>query len=252
MPDIRDIVRGIDQDLSDIARSVIRRNLDLSDPVNLAFLESPDDRHQHQAQWHQWGIITHTRKFLEYYSTDVPRLLHECRVWQRTERWLSVEVDGVRKRDLLEIAILLHDVGKFAARTRGTKRFHFAGHERSSAEIIRQDLDLQDRGLHADHIEYIARTAGDHFVLALVRKRAREQGEYDMQFLRSDRFSCIVDHVKSEHPDDFVELGVLFLGDSLAKADPTGGPEAALSQYDLNVECARVYLQRVLSQDSTQ
>ena len=43
------------------------------------------------------------------------------------------------------------------------------------------------------------------------------------------------------------QIGVLFLGDSLAKVDPLSGPGLAVSQYQTNIEAARAYLARVLA-----
>jgi hypothetical protein len=95
-------------------------------------------------------------------------------------------------------------------------------------------------------VEYIARTAEDHFVLALIRKRAREEGAYDAAFVDSPSFAETAQRIETEHPEDFVEIGILFLGDSLAKADPPHGPEPALSQYDVNILVSRRYLEVVL------
>ena len=47
--------------------------------------------------------------------------------------------------------------------------------------------------------------------------------------------------------NDKVEIGVLFLGDSLAKVHPTEGPDHALEQSPINVEVARAYLTLVLN-----
>jgi hypothetical protein len=142
--------------------------------------------------------------------------------------------------------VLLHDIGKFGGRSRGRTRFHFAGHEALSGQIIRSELDLSRFDLTPAQIEYIARTAEDHFVLGLVRKRAREEGRYDSAFVQSERFAEIARRIKEEHPDDFVETGVLFLGDSLAKLNPAEGPELAAAQYDINIEVAHRYFELVL------
>lgn len=244
--DIRGVEREIDRRLPDIARDVIRAHLDVEGADTRDFLAHPDAREQHQTQWHQWGIITHTRMFLRHLEADVPRYLKEWGLWDRVNAVLSRRIDGISRWDLLRIAILLHDVGKFAARFRGRSRFHFTNHERLSGEIIRRELDLAGLGLTPAQVEYVAHAAEDHFVLGLVRKRARERGEYDANFIDSDEFDRLALAIKSEHPDDYVEIGVLFLGDSLAKVDPRTGPEAAVSQYGVNIEVAHRYLTVVL------
>ena len=247
MPDLSCIVREIDADLPELARGVIRRHLDLSAPENEEFLSLPDGREQHQTEWHQWGIITHTRAFLRAYQDDIPRYLHQWGLWKVVSEHLSEPVDGVPRGDLLKISILLHDIGKFGARRRGRTRFHFAGHEVLSGEVIRGELELERLGLTAAQVEYVARTAEDHFVLGVVRKRAREHGRYDLDFTTTGAFSEACWEVREAHPDDFLEIGVLFLGDSLAKTNPRNGPARAISQYAVNIAVAHRYLDIVTS-----
>lgn len=229
-----------------MAREVIRCYLDLEDPANQNFLEKPDAREQHQTRWHQWGIITHTQIFLRHFDVEIPTFLKEWGLQEPVDAILAETIEGASKRELLRIAILLHDIGKFATRTQGKYRFHFQHHEGASGEIIREELHLARFDLTPSQIEYVALTAEDHFVLALLRKRAREQGEYDVSYIHSRQFPDHCHEVKAAHPLDFVEIGILFLGDSLAKANPGEGPEDALSQYDLNILVARRYLEVVL------
>lgn len=241
---------ALDQGLEDIARDVIRRHQDLSRPENSSFLALPDAREQHQTQWHQWGILTHTRRFLGHYNDDIPRYLCAWELANKVDLVLQQTIDGVTKYSLLRVSILLHDIGKYSARRQGRDRFHFAQHEEQSGEIIRSELDLPGIGFTSPQIQYIARTAEDHFVLGIVRKAARERGEYDEAFAHSTLFRTLSLRIKAAHPDDFVEIGVLFLGDSLAKVDPASGPERAVNQYNVNISVAREYLQIVLGDPS--
>jgi hypothetical protein len=238
--------QAIDDRLEEMARAVIRGHLDLSRPENSSFLAYPDARDQHQTQWHQWGILTHTRMFLRHYDQDIPQYLREWGVYEQVDEILRRCIDGASRWELLRAAILLHDIGKFSARTRGQKRFHFAHHEEQSGDIIRDELDLHSLGFTAAQTDYIAQTAQDHFVLGLVRKAARARGQYDETMPFTEIFRSLSLQIKAEHPDDFVEIGVLFLGDSLAKVDPASGPERAVSQYDVNILVAREYLRIVL------
>jgi exopolyphosphatase/pppGpp-phosphohydrolase len=244
--ELRRRTQAMDDRLEEMARAVIRAHLDLSSPENASFLASPDAREQHQTQWHQWGILTHTRRFLRHYDEDIPRYLREWGMFQQVDDILRRCIDGASRWELLRAAILLHDIGKFSARTVGRKRFHFAHHEEQSGDIIRDELDLPGFGFTPAQIAYIACTAQDHFVLGLLRKAARERGEYDQTFPATGIFHSLSLRIKAEHPDDYVEIGVLFLGDSLAKVDPASGPERAVSQYDVNIAVAREYLRIVL------
>lgn len=249
MPDLAPVVKSIDAALPDLARGVIERYLDLQEPANRRFLSQPDAREEHQTNWHQWGIITHTRVFLHHFDTTVPNYLRAWGVWDDVNNVMMQKVDGVRKRELLKIAILLHDIGKFGARRRGKYRFHFSGHEELSGAIVRRELDLGQYGLTPDQIDYIALTAQDHFVLGLVRREARNLGEYDERFIKSAGFAEIVRSIMLSHPHDYVEIGILFLGDSLAKMDPEEDREhlePAMSQYHINILVAHRYLELVL------
>ncbi|MGH2443875.1 MAG: hypothetical protein ACRDFX_12040 [Chloroflexota bacterium] len=242
-----DAVRALDSALTELARDVIRGSLDLSLPENREFLAHPDDRQQHQAHWHHWGIISHTRVFLQHFEVDIPHLLKGWGLWDPVATYLDQRIDGVTKWDLLKITILLHDIGKFAARTRGRTAFHFSGHEVRTGEIIRQNIDLASYGLTKDQIEYVASTAEDHFVLGRLRKRIRERGAFTIDFVKGEEFRNLALQIRSEHPDDYREIGILFLGDSLAKTKGTLGPEEALDQHGVNVDAAHRYLQIVMS-----
>jgi hypothetical protein len=245
-PQISHIVDSLDAELPQIASDVIRRHLDVADPATQDFIDHPDDREQHQTRWHQWGIITHTRVFLRHFDTDIPEYLQAWGLWDTVDTVLSRTIDGVTRWDLLRVGILLHDIGKFGARFHGGTRFHFTGHEELSGQIIREELQLEDQGLTSAQAEYVATVAEDHFVLGQMRRKARATGGYDEDFARSPEFRAIAHHIKEQHPDDFVEVGVLFLGDSLAKADPETGPPDAVGQYDVNIQIARRYLEAVL------
>lgn len=245
-PQIDLVVERLNHDLPQIASAVIQQHLDPGDPATRDFRNHPDAREQHQTRWHQWGIITHTRVFLRHFEEDIPRYLHEWGLWTSVNERLSRPMDGLPRWDLIPAAILLHDIGKFGARFRGRSRFHFTGHESLSGEIIRNELNLEEYGLTPQQAEYVARLAEDHFVLGLMRRGARELGGYDAAFAGSPEFRTMALRIKRDHPDDFVEIGVLFLGDSLAKADPSTGPADAISQYDVNIGVARAYLETVL------
>ncbi|GAC1462872.1 MAG: hypothetical protein PVSMB7_03750 [Chloroflexota bacterium] len=246
MTDFDAMCQAIDRDLPSLARTVIERHQNMSDPLTHEFLASPDGREQHQIQWHQWGIITHTRIFLRHHRVDVPSYLRSWGLWEVVRDTLNAPINGVSRWDLLCVSILLHDIGKFAARTRYRDQFHFAHHERLSGKIIREEIELSRYGLTLAQIEYIALTAQDHFVLGLARKAARGRGTYDRDYAKSGTFRDIAREIQHQHPEDYIEVGILFLGDSLAKVDPHEGPEKAISQYDINIAVARTYLEVVL------
>jgi hypothetical protein len=239
-------IQAIDLALETMAREVIRAHLDPSRVENERFLAHPDDRRQHQMEWHQWGILTHTREFLRHYEVTIPALLAEWSMDRRVAEILSTLIDGVPRGELLKVSILLHDIGKFAARTESRTGFHFARHERLSGTIVRDELSLERFGLTRSQIDYVAMTAEDHFVLGLARKWARDRHLYDEHFPYTEQFHALALDISADHPNDAAEIGILFLGDSLAKVDPHNGPPRAVSQYGINIDVAREYLRVVL------
>lgn len=215
--------------LDAIARALMKVHVDHSDPRNAAFLADPDAPLEHAPQWHQWGIVTHTRKFGVFHDEKVPAILADWELQGQVDAAMGATIDGETKADLLRAAIALHDLGKFTHRRfevstfDGSVHASFADHEARSGEHIRDaefQADLKrDYGLTDAQIEYIAKCAELHFVLAILRDKAKLQGIYNMAFARSDDFPILAREVMSRHPGYELEMGLLFVGDSLAKTE---------------------------------
>jgi hypothetical protein len=157
----------------------------MSDPANRSFAASPDDPAEHAPEWHQYGILTHSAKFGDALAEQIPAYARQWGVADPVDAALAVEIDGLAKRQLLQIVALVHDVGKFTARTvrrrpGGSVSTSFTGHERDSGRIVRNDLApvLSRSGLGAAHIEYVATCAELHFELGKVRRTAKDAGGY--------------------------------------------------------------------------
>ncbi len=59
--------------LPDIAKRIINTE----DPRNKNFHENPDDPIEHAPDWHQFGIIGHTKQFSKVYKTKAQDLMKE-------------------------------------------------------------------------------------------------------------------------------------------------------------------------------
>src|SRR5260370_805307 len=90
--------------LPQLAADLVRSSQDMSDSANESFARSPDSPAEHAPAWHQYGIITHTREFCNALQNAVPALLETWGLSQPVDRALSTEIDGLPKRDLLQIA----------------------------------------------------------------------------------------------------------------------------------------------------
>ena len=189
--------------------------------------DKPDDYTQHAPKWHQHGIITHSREFARSITDLIPLYLEQWGLSEKADIILSQQIDGLEKKDLLTIAGLLHDIGKFSSRTEiiedGTVRsYSFTGHEEHSGVIIRDDKvrqTLEDLGLGAAQIEYIAKCAELHFELGKVRTAFYRHEGYNMAVIDSDSFTEGIVETIERHPDYALEIGLLYLADSLSKTE---------------------------------
>jgi hypothetical protein len=193
---------------------------------NNKFRNNPDCRLEHQPNWHEFGIITHTLKALEHYQKKSIALLYGWNIWEPIKVYLSENVGGVQKRDLLAISIVLHDIGKFKRKLKrksGNWTPSYTGHEKMSEFMIMNDSRvtsfLHTFSLDEEQIIYIAKCAGLHFELGKLRKEIKNSGKYDFSFLHSDACEKMCRLIALDHPQYRLELGVFFLCDSLAKTD---------------------------------
>lgn len=187
-------------------------------------LDSPK---QHQPNWHQWGIITHTRNFLKMYDNEVKQYLKEWNRLEAIEKHFLEEIDSIPKSKLVYLGILLHDIGKF--RKNYTKKLNrrviytFNKHEIYSQKIIQNDLySLLHKyyGLTDKQIEYIAMCARYHFELGFIREIGKKSKYgYSVAFAKSQEFKDALLNTLKSFKEYKIEVGVLFLADSCAKTD---------------------------------
>jgi len=261
------VVKEIEERLPEIARGIIQTNARLPEEQKQRFLQDPDAIEEHEPCWHQWGIITHSRKFREVYDNKTARQLKEWGI----EEQLEQEIDGQLKAELIRIAMPLHDLGKFK---KGASETAFTGHDKISEEIILSKEFrevLKKYGLTQAQTEYIARCAGNHYELGCVRAWARKTKGYTIQYTQSQEFAETIQAQLQKYRGFEAEIGVLFLTDSLAKTDVTikaetdeeinkNTPEAeqeiierglnpelihAVRQTPVNIAVAREYLRAV-------
>lgn len=197
-------------------------------PENQSFIAHPDDPAEHKPKWHQFGIITHTRRFAYHYDNTMQQYLNEWGLDKKINAYLDAEIDGISKRSLLRISIPFHDLGKFAGRIfkmeDGQPKAHFNGHEKLSEELIRENGDVRhfliSQGLTDLQIDYIARCAGLHYELGKIRDIPKKRGDgFTFVFTQSQECKDYCLKSMEEHPDFKVEMGILYICDSLAKTD---------------------------------
>ncbi len=217
-------IHSLDQQLPIFARTLISNYLNLSNPLNRYFLNNPDSVDAHSPKWHQWGIITHSRMFTRAIQTELPVFLREWNIDNFVNKELSVQIDGVTKHTLLQAAIVFHDIGKFACRqirnSEPRTSFSFKDHELLSSQIVRNqhNLLISRYGFSDRQIDYVANCVNFHYTLGKLRDKAKEtQHDFTIDFVRRPSTRADLVEIHENHPDYKLEIGIMYLGDSLAK-----------------------------------
>ncbi|MFC1810598.1 hypothetical protein ACFLZH_03800, partial [Patescibacteria group bacterium] len=250
--------------LPDMAKKIINTD----DPRNTNFYENPDDPVEHAPDWHQFGIISHTKKFSEAYKTEAQDLMQEWGVKDMADKVLSEDIDGRSKDELFRIAAILHDLGKFDRlfKVKDGKETNLpthTGHEAKAADYILNDeyvhnLLAHDYGLTEDQIKYVAECTRLHYELGKIRKVAKKTEEgYTLAFSKTDKCKDACKEIADQFPNFKVEVGILFMCDSMAKTDIVVKGETdeeieaqsddikqILDQRGLNPKLIRAVLQR--------
>jgi len=232
MLSIDEIIAEVNANLEDIAESVVAHEIEQEKDTLIRqhkqkFFIELDSPWQHQPNWHQWGIITHTRNFMKMYDNEVKQYLKAWNRLEAIEEHLLEKIDGISKSKLIYLGILLHDIGKF--RKNYSKKLNwrviytFNKHELYSQEIIQNDLYplLHDHyGLTDRQIEYISMCARYHFELGFIREVGKKSKYgYSAAFAKSQEFKDAVFDALPVFEVYKIEVGVLFLADSYAKTD---------------------------------
>lgn len=235
------------------------------DPRNDNFRDNPDSPLEHNPKWHEFGIITHSEEVLSQFVIYLNTYLEKWGINDEITKYFDELIDGKSKKQIFKLALVFHDIGKFARTFKEDGSPEYEGHESKSEEIIRTDSELQnyfkgELGLSENQIDYISRVAGLHFELGKLRKVAKEsEDKYTFSFSKSKKMQETSEQIISENPDFAVEIGIAFLVDSLGKTKAINNPEEiteeiinsskmkeAISQLPVNIAVAKEYLRLVV------
>lgn len=232
MTKLETIISTLQEQLPLWGATLVKEYLDQSLPYNSAFLTHLDDPQHHKPQWHQWGVITHTNMVLEAYLHESPTLLSSWGHEDSVSSWMTEKIipQGYTKHELMCIAILLHDIGKFTKRSLSKRQSHtysdlpdftFWLHEIDSERIIHSPLvrlTLKKLGLSSEEVFYVGRCAALHYELSKIREHRQHRGmPYNMEFINSTEYEkeCLL--LLRSHYDYARELGIIYLADTLGK-----------------------------------
>jgi hypothetical protein len=189
-----------------------------------------DDPREHEPDWHQWGVLEHTRRVWIAMTTEVPIF---CLAWgvPFIQELKAECIQHKSKWELLLITCLVHDLGKWAGRTvTAAGSYSFEGHEAISERLIRHNpyirQSLREACLLPEQIDYIATVAGLHYELGKLRRLGYQRGDFDLTFLQSGLFQAECKAIVHQHQTYAREIGLIFLADSLAKVEFRAGLES--------------------------
>ncbi|MEW5956617.1 MAG: hypothetical protein AB1801_02755 [Chloroflexota bacterium] len=198
-----------------------------------------DDPLEHEPNWHQWGVLEHTRRVWMAMRSEAPIF---CLAWgvPFIQELKSELVQDKSRWELLLIACVVHDLGKWAGRIAdGSGAYSFKGHEAISERLIRDDplvrQCLFEVQLLPAHLDYVASVVGLHYELGKLRRLAYQQRNFDLAFLESDLFRNECEAIIQHHRAYAREIGLIFLTDSLAKVEFRPGLES-LAEIEAKIQ----------------
>jgi len=226
---IDQIINEINLNLEDIAKSIVFKEI-ISEKDNLLklykqqFFMEIDCNKQHKYNWHQWGIISHSRNCMYMYDNEIIKYVKKWDVIETINEQLSEKIDNIKKSKLIYLGILLHDLGKFKKRyiiePNCKVKWSFNQHELYSQQIILEELYPllhEYYQLSKKQIEYIAICAKYH---GLIRHIIKKSGlDYSSEFIQSEKFKNLLLNELSGLEKYRVEIGLLFFADACAKTD---------------------------------
>ncbi|MAG02092.1 hypothetical protein CMI42_02040 [Candidatus Pacearchaeota archaeon] len=213
-----EIAQTLEDDLDDIVREIAKdKNVGI-------FVDNPDLLEDRLKKWHQFGLVTHTKKVRGAFNREIKEFLVKWSVFEEIERELSEEIDGVRKKILLEISVSLHDLGKIVCYGSTAKN---RGHEFESTVLLKEDYlknKLIGYGLSVKQIEYVTRCVETHFSLGQeMRDALKDNGLLNMEYLSDykskEGIDKLCERIGEKYADVKIEIGVFFLADCLGKTD---------------------------------
>lgn len=253
--------------LTQIARQVMVQNKNGKYGISKEFHDNPDSIDLHEPNWHQWGVITHTKKVTEAYTgSEVRNYLEQWGIKNEINKLMREEVDGIPKTELIKLGLALHDVGKFVGGTvvdpqTGKEKITYQNHEAASGEIINKGqvktILEEEFGFTPMQIVYISKCAELHFKLGDLRDEAKKSpAKYSIKYLGTPEFKSQVEAYQKAYPEYAVEIGLMFLCDSLGKTElridadsdekieeQRANVEAELRQKQLNSKLVNCILQ---------
>src|SRR5689334_22587369 len=92
----------LSRDLLELGRELIPRSPTASEQ----WLANPDSVEEHKPEWHQWGIVTHSRLFTKFLVTHIPEAFRQVdpAIAATLAKREQMKIDGMSRWQLMQIA----------------------------------------------------------------------------------------------------------------------------------------------------
>lgn len=196
--------------------------------------DNPDSVRCHKPNWHQYGIVTHTRNVIA--ATGMQAQLDPDGITRPVIDALSQEmIDHRSKWELFVASMIFHDIGKFQPHLRqkhGSWVTVHTDHEKRSEIILRSAADgsgeasvivqsmLDALSATPAQADYMATCVGLHYQFGRLRDIAKHRPDgYSLSFIDSESFRDACTSIAAGHPPFAREIGLYFLFDSAGKLE---------------------------------
>lgn len=255
------IAQMLDMELPKIIIQIAREN-NISE-----YVKNPDFKDIRLNEWHQYGLLTHTRKVRQAFLFELNPLLINWGLYPAIERYLSKDINGIDKKELFEASIIIHDLGKIVCLH---ERGENIKHEVASAELVDEEF-LKDKltkyGLNRKQLDYLKTCVKTHDVFGRqIRNELKESGKLNLEYLAEKEVRKICQNLALKYSDVGLEIGLFFICDSLGKLNgklysenereiikqlkKNGLPldlKSGILQHPINMELSRVYLNELFN-----
>ena len=211
---IEDIAQNLEKDLPNIITKIAYEN------NSFEYLKNPDFLEKRLLAWHQFGLLSHTKKVREIYKQEMPAIIKKWGLFDYIQSVLSDPIHGINKGTLFEISIPLHDLGKIVCKDdKSVNRKH----EESSAQLIFRPYikkRLYAEGLKKEHIAYIFKCVLNHDALGKeLRDKLKHERKLSLDYLKKENITPACIKLAIKYNEIKTEMGIFFLCDLLGKTD---------------------------------
>jgi hypothetical protein len=201
-------------------------------------------------KWHQFGILSHSKKVRESFIQEVPNLLRKWEIYQDVSDYFSKKIEDLEKKLLFESSIPLHDLGKIIVYGSSKENRDHENYSKYLLHSYNIEKELTNLGLSENQIGYIGRCIETHGILGKkARDIIKEKNSLNLEFISSQDVANLCRNLSKEYEDVKIEIGIFYLCDSLGKTDIRINAENDLDILDQDKKILNILEERNLPLD---